>query len=181
MQCSKCGADKPMADFEKRPDSKLGYRRTCKGCRRDAKNATNRRYVTRHRERINAERREEYRRDPEPHRARDRRYIEKHRDKRNARQREYYRRNREWLLANKMTQERRRTEVLLDHTYDGIEYEIWQKQNALRESQRRAMARTDAILESVSPEARTAAERYMSDGGEIPPHVLSELRKAAGL
>ena len=36
-RCSKCGVEKPLAEFSPRPDSPDGYRRQCRECREGAK------------------------------------------------------------------------------------------------------------------------------------------------
>jgi len=137
--------------------------------------------VARHKERLSAVRRDHYRRNLERYKEADRRYREKNRDKRIAYQREYYQKNREWHLAYKLTYQRKTKIHLLDHTYDGIEYEIWKRHESHGRTRVAAMAQVQEILDAVSPEAQAAAERYMSEGAAMPSQILSELRKAAGL
>ena len=116
IKCNKCGVVKPLAiDFERRPDSKFGYRRTCKECRRDAKNATNNRYYHRHKERILPAWRDWRRENRERVALWCLRYYLKNRDKKLAYNRAYYQKHRERLIRESVERRRRRVGHELDY------------------------------------------------------------------
>lgn len=172
--CNHCGVTKPLSDFETRPDSKRGYRCTCRDCRRDAKNATNRRWYQAHRAQ-ESEKSALYRQN-------NRRKLQlanmayhlAHREQRNAYNREYYRRHRDKLIAQSVG--RRKRFASLDYgwqwgaRHDVAQFEVWSQ------PQGGAVDLVGEILDLLPAAEQQWCERFMGDGVELPLDVIESIR-----
>ena len=180
IQCNKCESVKPLAEFERRPDSKFGYRRTCKACRRDAKNATNNRYYHRHKERLLPAWREWRRANPERVALWCLRYYLKNRDKKLTYNRAYYQKHRERLIRESVERRRRRLGHELDYGWSkGLAHSrIELEAQAQHWDQLWAVECVADLYEHLTPAEREYCEAFMAeDMAAIPERVLDSIRE----
>ena len=174
--CRKCGREQPLSDFSRRPDSKAGIRRTCKECRKSAKNAANQRWYHAHQEREQARQRQRRANDLEKFRLADARYRLRNREVLNAKCRAYYRKHRERLIQAAIAYRKRYRSLDFgwqhDLSHDDAQYRIWQEQ----QQQASPLYFVANLLESLTAEERTYCELFMKNSTPIPPNVLVSIR-----
>lgn len=170
--CRKCVREKPLSEFERRPDARSGYRATCKDCRRDAKNATNNRYYHAHKDEC-LEKAAQYReQNRDRRRLADVRYHWLNREFRNAKSRAYYRANREKLILDSLARRKRRRSLDAGPT-DRIQFGIWKSGQASQ----RIRDYVDDLLEQLPLGERAWCEQFLQDGTPMPVSVLESIRK----
>lgn len=171
--CNKCRNEKSLLEFERRPDTRNGYRSTCKDCRRTAKNATNRRWYDSHREQEQQKLRIRRAENPEHYRLINARYHWTNREQRNANSREYYRQHRERLIEAAI--ERRKRNKSLDFGWafgaghDAVQYQIWQRASS------GVVELNDLFLSLTDDEFQHCVE-FLENDTPIPSGVLASIR-----
>lgn len=180
MACRKCAEVKPIDGFEQRPGTPTGYRRTCKACRKAAKNATNNRYYHRHKERLLPAWREWRRANPERVALSGLRWYLKNSDKKKAYNRAYYQKHRERLIRESVERRRRRMGHQLDQ---GWSKGLLHSRIEL-EAQRQHWGKLWAaecvadLYDKLTPAEREYCEAFMADDiAEIPERVLESIRE----
>lgn len=176
--CRKCGCEKPLDDFQRRPDSRSGIRRTCKECRRFSKNAANRRWYSTHRDREQTKRHQRRLNNLEKYRMADARYRFRHQDAINAKCREYYRKHRDRLIRAAIERRKRYRSLdfgwQYDLHHDVVQYQIWKEQQSL------AADLIADLFDQLTAEERACCQLFMENSTPLPPNVLVSIRAKAG-
>jgi len=176
MICRKCNVEKPLSEFEFRPDAQR-HRRTCNECRRDGKNAINRKWYKNHKEREQAKQRQRRKDNLDEYRLRDAKYNLTHQEQRRRGNQDYYHRNRERLITEAI--ERRRRYRSLDYGWtidlpnDRMQMAIWSDMASVADMR----SQVEDLLSQLTDYERQMCERYMSDGLSLPEHVLVSIRE----
>ena len=177
--CRKCGRELPLSNFSRRPDSNAGIRRTCKECRKSAKNAANQRWYHAHQKREQAKQRLRRANDLEKFRLSDARYRLRNREVLNAKCRAYYRKHRDRLIQASIAYRKRYRSLDFgwqhDLRHDVAQYRIWQEQ----QQQASTLHLIANLLDSLTAEERDCCELFMKNSTPIPPKVLISIRSKA--
>jgi len=177
IRCNGCADTKPLADFERRPDSKFGYRRTCKECRRDGKLASSRKWYYAN---IDAERaRARATRDANRERSNDRAFLWRCNNPEKVREnnRRYYLNNYEKILARNAKWRRFRYASLDYRWEDGVS-----DTNRIEVEMHQSIApaiQIDVLFDSLTADEIEYCEAFMAgDVDEIPDFILSSIRES---